>query len=265
MRLKKLRSIAVRAAQKVYPRLGLRDSDIILASFPKSGNTWMRFIWANIVSLLEFDGKEVDFNDVNSELGSEYDTAQYGSVKFDCLPRLVKTHKKYDDQVFGKNIAVYLVRHPGDVMVSYFKYRKALNSKDNIHSSFHNFIRDEKYGITAWCKHVEGWINKDVVVVKYENLKKSEVEVIDNILNQIIHNIYVPDGILKEAVYRSSFDNMRRIEEEKGRPRDKEFDRDFRFVRKGQTGQWKDVLSLEDKSYLSCIIEQYGLTELYGV
>jgi len=265
MRLKKLRSAAVRAAQKVYPRLGLRDSDIILASFPKSGNTWVRFIWANMVSLLEFDGEEVDFNDVNMELGSEYETAQYGNVKFDCLPRLVKTHKEYDNQIFARNSAVYLVRHPGDVMVSYFKYRKALNSQENIHSSFHNFIRDEKHGMPAWCKHVEGWINRDVIVIKYKNLKKSEVEVIDKIFDQIRKNICVPEKIVKEAVHRSSFDNMRRIEEEKGRPRDKEFDGDFRFVRKGQTGQWKDVLSLEDKSYLSCILEQYGLTELYEV
>ena len=33
------------AIKFVYPRFELRDSDILLASYPKSGNTWMRFIW----------------------------------------------------------------------------------------------------------------------------------------------------------------------------------------------------------------------------
>ena len=36
--------------------LGLRAQDVILASFPKSGSTWVRFFLCNLVSLRYWEG-----------------------------------------------------------------------------------------------------------------------------------------------------------------------------------------------------------------
>lgn len=60
-------SIVVRGIKKLYPRFGLLPTDIIFGTFPKSGTTWVRFIFANIISLAELDGREVDYDFLNGE------------------------------------------------------------------------------------------------------------------------------------------------------------------------------------------------------
>ena len=113
----KWKNILSRVVKKVYPRFGLRDSDIFLASYPKSGNTWVRFIWTNIISVVERGGEKVTFHTVTDELGAEYDVNSYPNEEIECLPRIVKTHKKYNSYIFSKNKSVYLLRNPGDVMI----------------------------------------------------------------------------------------------------------------------------------------------------
>jgi hypothetical protein len=64
-------------AKDVRQRLGLcglKSDDIIIASFPKSGNTWMLFILANIISLCEMDGRQIDFNVLHELFLAEYDS-----------------------------------------------------------------------------------------------------------------------------------------------------------------------------------------------
>jgi hypothetical protein len=64
---------SLRLMRGLHPRLGLRESDVILASFPRSGNTWMRFIWANMIAELELGGRVVDFHFVEGEMICDHD------------------------------------------------------------------------------------------------------------------------------------------------------------------------------------------------
>jgi len=48
--------------------MGLRKSDIILAAYPKSGSTWLRFLLCDVGSLLEWNGREVDFETLNKTM-----------------------------------------------------------------------------------------------------------------------------------------------------------------------------------------------------
>lgn len=264
MCLKKLRSVAIRAAQKVYPSLGLRDSDIILASFPKSGNTWMRFIWANMVSLMELDGREIDFKYLDSDLIAEYDSHSYGEVEFDCLPRIVKTHRVYDSRAFGENRKIYIVRHPGDVAVSFFEYLKAQVGCDVGKYGLKRFIRDKEHGVPAWCEHVQDWRSEADVVVKYEEMKAATEATVHRILQQL-ELCHVDGSTVRKAVKRSSFQVLRSAEEEKGRPREDKFDSDYRFMRSGTTGEWKDQFDEEDKKYLKYQVRRYNINKIYNI
>lgn len=249
--------------KKVYPRLGLEDDDVILASFPKSGNTWFRFIWLNIVSLLELDGREIDFHIINGSLNAEYDSHSYGSIKYDSLPRIVKTHMTCKDR-FLANSNIYLMRNPGDVMISFFEYQQAQKENKNCFDDISPFIRSPQFGIEYWCKHVSGWYGKADFIIKYEGLKKDPFNKIVKILDRL--NLYkeIDDSIIKEAIKRSSFEEMRKIEEKKGRPNmAKNFDEGFKFTRKGRLGEWKKRLNHSDIELINKTLKKYDLEHLY--
>jgi len=244
-------TIARRALRKVYPRLGLRDTDILLASYPKSGNTWVRFIWANMVSLIERDGETVTFHTVTNELGAEYDQNAYGNIEFDCLPRLVKTHHEYSASKFGQNRSIYIIRHPGDVLLSYYKYKVARKGSGiSQEDSLSAFIRSEQFGMPAWTAHVNSWLPEADVVIRYEDLKTGATEVVSSALSDLGLADMVDESVVDEAARRSEFDRMKEIEEEKGRPSQDEFENGFRFARKGESGVWNRVYDKKDKSYM---------------
>ena len=263
MNRRKLRNKLMRTARMARPRLGLRDSDVILASFPKSGNTWMRFIWANIIAEQELDGRTVDFYFVERELAWNHDTFQFGSLEIKSLPRLIKTHHLFEERIFGNNRVVYIYRHPGDTLVSCYAFRRAKIRRTRVSRlDFSALLRDGKNGLPAWVRHMENWLPRATSVVRYEVLKEKGYDVVERVLRDLgIAN--VDPAVLDKAVERSSFENTRAIESKFGRPDTAAFVDDFKFTRKGATGDWRNVFDAEDVHYARSQTEHLGLGELW--
>lgn len=258
-----LRKRLARLVRRVRPRYGLRDSDVLLASYPKSGNTWVRFIWANVVALAELGGKTVDFHVLNRELGAEYDNHHYGRLEFEVLPRLVKTHREYSERAFGGNRSVYLYRHPGDVMVSYYHYlaarKDALRHPDDVSE----FLRDEEHGLPAWCRHVAGWTQEADALLSYRELQEGAPEAMGRVLRELgIEGI--PPTLLGTAAERSSFEELRTLERERSRPGSPEFEDGYRFMRSGSVGEWREHLDRGDRQYLREMLGRYGLPQRWS-
>jgi hypothetical protein len=260
--LRKIRRNALRFVRNVHPQLGLRESDIILASFPKSGNTWMRFIWANMIAELEFGGRVVGFHSLDGEMICDHDKYNYGGLEYESLPRLIKTHQRFDERVFRGNRVLYVHRHPCDVMISYHAFRAAKLRRSRVsRMSFSEFLRSEKYGVSAWRRHMESWLPRATVIVSYEKLREDGCREVERVLRDLkIRN--VDRDTVEKAVERASFANTRMLEEAFGRPGAEKFTPNFKFTRSGTSGDWNSCFDQEDMLYLRSEVDLRGLSDM---
>ena len=215
------------------------DDDIFIVSYPKSGNTWVRFILANI---LNNNKVRIDFNSAIKYI-PEYQVHDEEVSKLK-RPRLLKSHQLFNTK-FPR--VVYLVRDPRDVYVSYFFYLKKKLPKGY---TIKDFIKSD-IKPSRWSAHVGSWLgHQNIILVKYEDL----IENTFNEINRIVDFIgwEVEPETISEAVARSSFKRMSWIEDKYGRPFRSEEDKEkaTKFVRKGVIGDWNRYYDEEILEYI---------------
>lgn len=211
--------------------------DIFLVSYPKSGNTWVRFLIAN---LLKKNDELIDFQSVIKfvpEIGTHMDVL----ANLD-RPRIIKSHELYNDEY--PNV-IYIVRDPRDVYVSYYHY---LKKKLPVGMTFTEFLRKDDLYPSRWHEHVSSWIDKpNLLLVKYEDLLLDTYGELSKILS-FIHRDDFDEKQIKKAIAASNFEQMKKIESEKGRPfkTKEEAMRATQFVRKGIIGDWINYFNKDD-------------------
>jgi hypothetical protein len=225
----------------------LKNDDIFLVSFPKSGNSWFRFIWVNIISINHFEGEIVDFNKLNTKYIAEYDSNRYSNYDNYILPRLVKSHKEFKKLENFKNKKIYLYRHPADVVISLFYYKKGLGY---INEFTNDFLKNN---LKQWIKYHEEWMKSSEIKLSYENLKKDTYKEIDCIFSKL--EIKLKKELIEKSIELSSFEKIREIENEYGIG-NKRFKKDFKFTRDGRCKQWIEFYSDEQKEIFNSIIEE---------
>jgi hypothetical protein len=217
----------------------LTDRDVLLISYPRSGNTWVRFLLANILKPREI---EIDFHNVHlfiPELNRNNDI-----IEVLVPPRIIKTHVLFKPE-FPR--VIYLVRDGRDVYVSYYHYRlKQLEDG----TTFGDFLRRKDHFPSRWKDHVESWLNaglpeKDFLVVRYENLLEDPLSEMVRMVNFV--GLDASDDAIIEAIENSRFEKMKEIDQTKGRKYNLTGTKDF--VRKGQAGSWRDEFSKEEIRY----------------
>ncbi len=229
--------------------------DVLLASFPRSGNTWLRFLLANTISVAELDGREVDFEELNAlmpELGTSDLSASW---PYRSVGRVVKTHRPYFP-LFGRHRSVLVIRDPRDVMVSYFHYARG-DKAVRYAGTFSDFVRSTHLGLPSWFAHWRSWREKADLVLRYEELRRDTTREFQRLLG--LAGARVDDGVVDEAVRRSDIRNIRRIEETRDRPHGDRHVDGFKFARDGGSRQWVDQFDAE-------LLELYGrLREAEGL
>lgn len=239
-----LPNLLIKASHYILSYVTLCKDDIILASYPKSGSTWVRYFLYSLFEQQNPTTESPSFQSLNirmPEFGSK-------SMFHDWLyhsPRLIKSHLK-NGFYFNGIKKVLIVRDPKDVMVSYFHYTNSL-SKFPHFKSFSAFIRDSKYGLPNWFGYWESWKNQHDHLIKYENLQIHDQWEFKKLLNYL--KINHTDEELAIATQKSRFKNMRSIEENFGIFKPKDIREKAYFTRKGQVGDYTNYFSENDIRY----------------
>ena len=240
---------AARGAHRERPAAAspqIHHDDLFLVSYPKSGNTWMRFLLANLLRITDAGASDqpIDFHSAVRYV-PEYEL-HTDEVDLAPRPRILKSHTTFNHR-FPR--VVYLVRDPRDVYVSYYHYmRKRIPGEMDIRS----FIRMDGLHPSHWHEHVAGWVDQpNVLVIRYEDMIDDTSEQVRRFLRFWDARSFSDDQIT-DAVERSSFSNMKQIEQRKGRPFASEQLRKLStpFMRSGRAGAWPTHISAEDHDYL---------------
>ncbi|MEO1349009.1 MAG: sulfotransferase domain-containing protein, partial [Cyanobacteria bacterium J06635_15] len=167
-------SFAKKNHQKFIPRHPSQE-DIYLVSFPKSGNTWLRFLLATAIKLHYDIKREVNFfsiHDIIPDVWISRDIRCQGIFGESALPRILKSHSSHNPYYHR---VLLLVRDPRDTLISYYYYLSNYGKVDLDKLPFSEFIKDNKYGVQAWLKHTDSWLKVNrpaqiIRVFRYEDL-----------------------------------------------------------------------------------------------
>ena len=223
--------------------LDVFPDDVFLVSYPKSGNTWTRFLVANLV----YSEKQVDFSNVN-DLTPDPEAMSKRRLAQVPRPRIIKSHQYFDPRYPR---VVYIVRDPRDVVLSQYYFdikRQAIPEKFPIEEFVSHFVRadrDHPYG--SWGEHVASWFyvrgtSPSFLLVRYERLQSHGMQE----LARVAEFLHIPPDPqrLSFALEQSSADRMRELEKQQAHlwSSTRETRKDKPFVRAAKAGGWKTEL-----------------------
>jgi hypothetical protein len=249
---------------------------IWLASFPKSGNTWMRAFLHNLMR----DPKqgydinrlgEFSFSDSTVAFYSPYVTKPVKDWNYDDVMSarwnaqrdisrmstddvFVKTHNAHIE-FNGKPMihmdltagAIYMVRNPLDVCISLADHYACsidqaigILGNDTMGTPNGDQLVFEMH--RTWSVHVFSWTKQPgpwLHVVRYEDMLNKPTVAFSRVARFL--GINPPRDRLERAIKSSSFKSLRAQEEEKGF-RERSYKAE-KFFRVGKAGQWRTALS----------------------
>jgi hypothetical protein len=236
--------------------------DVFLVSYPRSGNTWSRFLISNLLHPEE----PTTFANVESRIAEIY-------FNFDhCLlelprPRMLKSHEPFSPRYPR---VIYIVRDPRDVAVSFYHHNiKWRNIPENypIEEFIPRFVAaefDPHSG--SWADNVKSWINvrqgsSNFLMLRYEDLKQNTAPELLRIAEFLRATGFPPIDAspekLAQAVERSSPERMRATEKAHGggHAQLKRTRLDKPFIRTASSGGWRSSLS---KASVALIESEWG-------
>lgn len=226
-------------------RLIVKEDDCFIVSYPKSGNTWMRFLIANLIS-----NEQIDFLNIENIIPAINVNTNRKISKL-TSPRFINCHQPFD---FRYKKVIYIIRDGRDVAVSYYFYlKKMANLKLEFSDYLENFVSGKLDNFGSWGENVLSWTRtlrdepNRFLAIRYEDLllePNKEVEKICSFLD-----LKATSEEINCAVANSKFSKMAEIEKKQERKASwfKNSNKEIKFVRNGKSGGWKDIFTEGDK------------------
>lgn len=251
-----------------------------LASYPKSGNTWMRTF---IHNLMRNPKEAYDINKITDlstgdsvmswyqpALGrtpQEWTQQEIADTRWEAQRRIVlsqpdnifvKTHNAMVEYL-GKPLihmdwtaaAIYIVRNPLDVCISLADHYgvdideaiRIMGQQGTVTAGSEKIVYEVH---TSWSNHAMSWTQRQhpgLCVIRYEDMLHRPFAAFGEVCKFL--RLKPPKDRLENAIELSSFDSLKKQESEKGFRETSVRSASKSFFRVGKSGQWRDVLSQE--------------------
>ena len=258
---------------------------IWIASYPKSGNTWIRMF------LRSYFSKHKKKFSLNLQGNSDFETRNFPNIKalkeinvdYTKFENIVKNWIPLQDYINLNNKinfmkthnanltingypftnksntlgGIYVVRDPRDVALSYAHHLKISNDK-----SVNNLINEKRFELNedsssgknfyrtilgSWSMNYLSWKlykGREILIIKYEDIIKNPNKsflIILKYLKKFI-NFAISDSEISKSIKQTSFNELKKIEENEGFI---EQGMSSNFFRKGIVGDYKENLDLK--------------------
>tara|TARA_B110000211_G_scaffold154012_1_gene174822 strand:+ start:4636 stop:5466 length:831 start_codon:yes stop_codon:yes gene_type:complete len=231
---------------------GKEDEKILMYGYPKSGNTWLRFLLYNYCNLL-LNNEEVETISYNRLNILQNNIMDRGTTFLPekGFPLFYRTHRinKRTYNLFDKKIFIH--RNPLDTLISsyyFFKDREVpfYDDPKNLRDKLHNVDFYITYKIDEWIHFFNTSVKCADIVMNYSNIKLDAEKELTELINFLEWNLNTK--LIKKSVRFSSFNEVKKMGREKMQkygngPKDGRFKGEF--TRSGKEGQFYTELKKE--------------------
>uniref|UniRef100_A0A0B6ZEC0 Sulfotransferase domain-containing protein n=1 Tax=Arion vulgaris TaxID=1028688 RepID=A0A0B6ZEC0_9EUPU len=248
-------------------KLSLRDDDIMLCSYSKSGCHWL---W-EVLRYLKFGGMN-NLENVDKEAYMvEYNT--FERLEQLKSPRILNNHGFFEDQpsdLLKKNVkVVFVYRNIKDLAVSYYHHHTRFQEY-KYNDSFTHYIRRLVSGLVdngSVFEYLQGWEEGirtspglSVHIVSYEDMKENPVAELRRLSEYLGTSTDIQ--FLENVAKATDFEAMqtRKVTstlflDQEGKPI---------MYRKGQVGDWKNYFTIADSEWMDEVIDrELGHSKLF--
>ena len=268
---------------------------IWIASYPKSGNTWMRSLLTSLIytndGIFNFDLlPKIDQFEKKSNFSF---LKKFKSTDFDNLDKMAVVSKywheaqenlNYSDLIFLKTHSsnynyknlqyanlnktrgcIYLVRDPRDVAISYSKFMGCSIDEtiDYMLGPARQIWNQEKTVgiiISRWDYHIASWINLDTpkIFIRYEDLLHNTKKVLNELIRFIQESLKI-----KIELNDNKIDNIIKttsfelLKNKENKEGFKEASKNSPFFREGKSLQWKKTLTHDQIKKIESNLGEY--------
>lgn len=236
-----------------------KSNNCYIVSYPKSGNTWLRFIFANLLNETEVNFRSIRYVVPGLNSNADKEIAKKSNNGFFCA------HRSFDPRL--KKI-IYLVRDPRSVSVSYYFYQKKyfrIPDTMPFGDFFEQFVQTGIGNFGTWCENVGSWLgarenDKNFCLLRYEDVLDAPQDSVKKAVARL--KLDFSEEMIATAIQNSSFDMMKKIEKAKPLKKWENSRSDIAFVRQGKKDEWKTYFT--DNVYKMMPDHMYMLMEKLG-
>ena len=248
--------------QKDIYNFQLRDNDIWVVTYPRSGTTWtLELVWM-LINDVDIEKGKVDLRircpflerDIVGPRGFMGENKkEKGPTSMDLANqmegrRILKTHAPLEllpPDLLERCKVVYVGRNPKDNVVSRFKI-----SESQFAGTFDDFLKLQEDGLgpSYWNHLLSGWSRrneKNMKFIWFEDMKADTMAIINELCDFLEHPLTEDQKIaLNEHV---KLDNMKK-NEHTNHIRGDNPEGMRKHIRKGQVGDWQNYFNEENSA-----------------
>eukprot|EP00062_Callorhinchus_milii_P004402 gi/632942763/ref/XP_007886603.1/ PREDICTED: sulfotransferase family cytosolic 2B member 1-like [Callorhinchus milii] len=242
----------------------VRDDDVFIVTYPKSGTTWMQ----EVVSLIFSNGDLTPVQTIPS-----FDRVPWleqirskSMLETRASPRLITSHLLY--RLMPKSFytsrakVIYVIRNPKDVLVSSFYYHGMASFVENpgtFDEFFQKFL-EGKVMFGSWFDHVNSWWaikdNEKIIHVSYEEMLEDMRGVLLKLSDFLGKKL--SEEIIEVIVSQTKFCNMKqnKMSNYSLVPETLMNQKKSQFFRKGICSDWKNNFTVAHAERFDLVFKQ---------